>query len=167
MNASDTTLSGPTKYCLGCSYALDGLPENRCPECGRPFDPDESRTFSPRPRAKKKATIVVLMYLLPLLVSLTWWASLASNLAWVGGTPALQWRLLIGLWQACGPLAWVMLETGATHSAAILAIFSVSWALWLTVVCNTRLRQLPYPLHLAFGFLWCFAGCPPAGLAVT
>jgi len=31
--------------CLGCGYDLRGLPENRCPECGRAFDPDDSTTF--------------------------------------------------------------------------------------------------------------------------
>ena len=32
-------------YCLGCRYPLGGLPEPRCPECGRPFDPDDPKTF--------------------------------------------------------------------------------------------------------------------------
>lgn len=31
--------------CLGCGYRLRGLPEPRCPECGRPFDPDDPRTM--------------------------------------------------------------------------------------------------------------------------
>ena len=35
----------PAKRCLHCSYILDGLPENRCPECGRPFDPHDPRTY--------------------------------------------------------------------------------------------------------------------------
>jgi hypothetical protein len=40
------------KLCLACDYILDGLPELRCPECGRPFDPEDARTFAvmPRPR---------------------------------------------------------------------------------------------------------------------
>ena len=34
------------RTCLGCGYILDGLPENRCPECGQPFSPDNPDTFS-------------------------------------------------------------------------------------------------------------------------
>ncbi len=42
------------RRCLGCGYILDGLPENRCPECGQPFDPADpssflSQRFSGRP----------------------------------------------------------------------------------------------------------------------
>ena len=45
MRLSETGVSHATKYCLGCSYVLDGLPEDRCPECARPFDPQDPRTF--------------------------------------------------------------------------------------------------------------------------
>lgn len=33
------------KYCTACHYRLDHLPENRCPECGRAFDPEDPTTF--------------------------------------------------------------------------------------------------------------------------
>lgn len=36
------------KSCLGCGYILDYLPENRCPECGLCFDPDDVYSFGPR-----------------------------------------------------------------------------------------------------------------------
>ena len=39
----------PCKKCLGCAYILDYLPENRCPECGRTFDPDDPLTFTGGP----------------------------------------------------------------------------------------------------------------------
>ncbi len=38
------------KRCLGCGYILDHLPEPRCPECGRSFDPIDARTFRKGPR---------------------------------------------------------------------------------------------------------------------
>lgn len=38
------------KRCLGCGYVLDNLPEPRCPECGREFDPNDARTYLPKPR---------------------------------------------------------------------------------------------------------------------
>ncbi len=41
-----------TAVCLGCGYALRDLPEPRCPECGRAFDPADPRTFGPEPRPK-------------------------------------------------------------------------------------------------------------------
>jgi len=44
MGSPSETDSG--MYCLGCRYDLRGLPENRCPECGRSFDPSQSRTFA-------------------------------------------------------------------------------------------------------------------------
>jgi hypothetical protein len=37
--------SPETMRCFGCGYDLHGLPENRCPECGRAFDPSNSTTF--------------------------------------------------------------------------------------------------------------------------
>ncbi len=38
--------SAQHKRCLNCGYILDGLPENRCPECGRPFDPEDPDSFT-------------------------------------------------------------------------------------------------------------------------
>jgi hypothetical protein len=35
-----------TRLCLGCGCDLRGLPENRCPECGWGFDPDNPDTYA-------------------------------------------------------------------------------------------------------------------------
>ncbi len=35
----------PTMHCRQCQYVLDGLPENRRPECGTAFDPANPSTF--------------------------------------------------------------------------------------------------------------------------
>lgn len=37
-------------YCRRCGYQLVGLSENRCPECGREFDPSNRRTYLRRPK---------------------------------------------------------------------------------------------------------------------
>jgi hypothetical protein len=35
--------------CLACGYILAGLPENRCPECSRPFDSGDPRSYDSGP----------------------------------------------------------------------------------------------------------------------
>jgi hypothetical protein len=39
----------PTRRCLGCYYVLNHLPEPRCPECGRAFDPNDPTTYTHKP----------------------------------------------------------------------------------------------------------------------
>ena len=45
------TQSSPTLHCPQCGYNLTGLAQNRCPECGREFDPqvEAARSASQRP----------------------------------------------------------------------------------------------------------------------
>ena len=56
-------------FCRGCGYALIGLPSNRCPECGREFDPANPRTFLARPRRvvlRRIIKIVLVLFCLSL-----------------------------------------------------------------------------------------------------
>lgn len=41
----ENTIAPVTSWCLGCDYPLKGLTENRCPECGRVFDPGHPDTM--------------------------------------------------------------------------------------------------------------------------
>ena len=48
----DVTLAATvveTPRCLDCAYCLFGLPEPRCPECGRAFDLTDPSTYSTKP----------------------------------------------------------------------------------------------------------------------
>jgi hypothetical protein len=58
MEKDEETQSGPNRYCLACSYPLDWLPESRCPECGRPFDPENPETFARFPRRSWTAALL-------------------------------------------------------------------------------------------------------------
>jgi len=47
------------KRCLGCGYILENLPEPRCPECGRSFDPGDPTTFRGAPAQATRGTTAV------------------------------------------------------------------------------------------------------------
>ncbi len=47
-NAAEGAREGSPR-CLDCFYCLEGLPEARCPECGRPFDLANPRSYTTRP----------------------------------------------------------------------------------------------------------------------
>ena len=62
-------------YCKKCWYVLDGLDENRCPECGRAFDPANGRTYRRITRRRwwlivSRRTAVVFLVLLA--ISVCW-----------------------------------------------------------------------------------------------
>jgi hypothetical protein len=92
------------KRCLDCRYILDGLPEARCPECGRAFDPEDPDTYvAPEQRSAwspiaKLILAVAVVHLLVLSVSTydvglripgEWYPLGGCDLDWVGLTAAL------------------------------------------------------------------------------
>jgi hypothetical protein len=47
-------LEQPSMYCRQCGYALVGLSEDRCPECGRVFDAGDRRAFLRHPHSYQR-----------------------------------------------------------------------------------------------------------------
>ena len=156
----------PQMYCPHCSYILDGLPVNRCPECGRTFDPTDIGLADPPRRVNW--WIPPAIYLIPFSISFLLWVPVDSS-KWQGygfGMP-LQGRIDLWLMSCCGPIAWVLFEAKLTDTIAVVATFSGLWGAWLLLVGMTKLRCLPWWAHLVMGFAWCFAGCAPCGLVVS
>ena len=46
-------------YCLACDYDLTHLDTDRCPECGRAFNPLNPDTFAAKTLADRRAQMVV------------------------------------------------------------------------------------------------------------
>jgi len=42
---TNVKVSNLSLYCKSCKYQLIGITSRRCPECGRPFDPNDPSTF--------------------------------------------------------------------------------------------------------------------------
>jgi hypothetical protein len=62
--------------CLSCHYDLKNLPENRCPECGRAFDPNDPTTFrSTRILQVLKDTYVLSFFVTWIVLFLLVWRS--------------------------------------------------------------------------------------------
>jgi hypothetical protein len=83
-------------FCLGCGYALRGLPETRCPECGRGFDPRKPMTMrvpglNSRPPPKP----------VPFGIAINLWALTATAVTTIG--------LMAGLWSpsVLGAMVWL------------------------------------------------------------
>jgi len=71
----------PSMYCRQCQYVLDGLPDNRCPECGTEFEPTDPATFwlAPKPPWRWEA----FASLACLIVAFLWiWMDLADLKSW-------------------------------------------------------------------------------------
>ncbi len=142
-----------SKRCLDCRYILDGMQSQVCPECGRPFDPEDPATFTRRQNQEarsaptRRAVAIVVLY--SSCLGLCW--LLSTGL--VSGYP-LEHRIRFVLWMACGPIAYV-----APFRVATLT-FAACWTAWLTIACRTRVNRIPLLLHFCMGLLWCLSGCP-------
>lgn len=85
-------------HCLDCGYALDGLTEHRCPECGRAFDPADEKTWRPwyeiDARGKRQAPwrkpVLIGLLVFVLFIAIDWLTPGSAS-------PWLSW-LVVAVW---------------------------------------------------------------------
>ena len=88
MNVMTNAAHQHDRYCLSCRHSLRGIHSERCPECGRPFDPDDPATFATSLRRPQNALgcwfLAILLYpLVPLaLLYMTWLVAAISIGYW-------------------------------------------------------------------------------------
>src|SRR5207237_69883 len=97
----------PIGLCLDCGYALWGLPEPRCPECGREFDPLDPKTMNMG-------------------------RELSPFARWVLGP--LRWPVSLLTWSAIGFSLWTARlpggQFGSSSSIVILITLGLFWLAW-------------------------------------
>ena len=96
------------KRCLECGYILQGLTYNRCPECGRGYDPKNPATF----RSGNDKPQILRRYLRLAIV--------ASALPWVGVAlkVALKYKAPVAALIVLMFPAWAILLNEAVHAFA-------------------------------------------------
>jgi hypothetical protein len=118
----------------------------------------------PPQRPRNSALVVAGIYLGVLLVIMVGWIIVPLPPPSTNATiPA---RLGGAACQVTGPFAWLVVQHARSLAPGVMVAF-LTWWLWLTVVTMTRLRDLPYWVHVTAVILWCCAGCPPVGVWVT
>lgn len=136
MTALPTPIELPdTAHCLTCGYALHGLVEPRCPECGRGFDPAQPSTYAQRKLER---------YERPWLGPPGWRTQ--------GITAAVA---LVMLWAESVPGVLILPMLGA--ALALLLIGSV-WGIWALGALYIALRR--HRWYITRRWLWGWAKVP-------
>ena len=68
-------MSTPTsRHCRRCSYCLDHLTADACPECGRSFDPEDPKTYLRSPTRRHPWRRLAVIAVCAGLIGTYWWA---------------------------------------------------------------------------------------------
>ncbi len=136
----------PHKRCLTCGYILDGLPEPRCPECGRTFDPDDPTTYVVKPQCGLPCLLAALGAVCGLLAA--------------GGLAAFVWRNLFSFRSA----ATIRISVGAVLLLLLGSVFLGSWTVSRCLkalgrppagTCHRSCYRMALALGLPFRVLLC------------
>lgn len=157
--------------CRACGYALVGLVECRCPECGGAFDPDDPRTYRvPRPPGAWLDAILdglarLFEWLWHVAVAAIRWErspdggrACAAALAAVMG---LGWQLVgaprtIGFLGFYGTILWIGVAVALALAVPDGAWRRASWwvaagLLAVTVIGNVGLESCPHARYVHVG----------------
>ncbi len=149
-------------YCYECGYALRGLEDQRCPECGGIFDPSDHHTVT----TKKPLGPIARWWLRP-----TGWPAYSTTVAlaicvfWMGLGPAfyymvdilfllLLWPLALLTYALRAAIREVITEWHTSPGLTAMEYLRVHWrrdaAWWLCIVAVTAMVCLRVPLRIGF-----------------
>lgn len=134
-------------YCKDCRYDLRGLEADRCPECGREFDPADARTydrFSSRirglvaPGIGARATIaflVLLIWSMTVIIPGSITGVLSGPFVLVHVWDWWPWNVVtvgVGICVLVPAVLWVVTERTATFRIAIVtAVLSIAFSIFV------------------------------------
>jgi hypothetical protein len=109
MATRDSKDATARKRCLGCGYILDGLPENRCPECGRQFDPESPGTFLVEAESARPYLLTAVLAVLGVLLPPFVLPRLVAAEGWLWGVANFG---IVAIWSTSVVVAGVVLVKG-------------------------------------------------------
>jgi hypothetical protein len=124
--------------CLRCGYDLAGLTEFRCPECNRPFDPDDPDTFASRPCNGARPLILSLIALALTIIA----GAIAVPLL---GLPALAFAILAIIEAAVALTdrrAWIVHKLSLVVGLALGIVLTIVLGAVLVLFINLLLSDL-------------------------
>lgn len=110
--------------CIGCGYRLHGLTQDRCPECGRSFDPDDWRTFHHGQRLQRR------------------WLMIAVVPTAIGSAAMIAFRVALAIYGLHVTQLWLggkPLTGAAVHGAAEFADIGRRLSSWLLLLMTLAL----------------------------
>ena len=127
-------------YCLGCSYCLEGLTKNRCPECGRRFNPMDGNSFAAQPESQRSDSfgkILLVAAFIGLLLFLSFFGGGFGTFFFVVGFCVQAVVLLVGLVSAVFRLSR---PSWARAIAIVIAVLQLGTTILLMGMVRGMLR---------------------------
>ena len=154
-------------FCLGCGYALRGLVERRCPECGRGFDPFDPWTMRvpgvTDRRPSKPVPFAVGIILCTLFVA---GASIDGMVAAASGVclfSIIGWAGIVWVWRKRNRAERAAAARGETLPGTRHWRSVVVGLLGLTLLSGIGYHRCPHGRYYRYGPVSLFHGQHPGG----